>query len=127
MRVTPLGVYLRVIVIEKPLNLEKTTSCFLSVLLLIYNIYSWCTCFENEKYLYTNTVQIYYVSLQIITEHYATFCRITKIILYKDDFVFVPLFPCLLEHPVSMIKGNLSEAEFKGLNLSRGSNMVGST
>ena len=36
MRVTPLGFCLRVIVNEKPLNLEKTTSGVLSVLLLIY-------------------------------------------------------------------------------------------
>ena len=36
MRVTPLGFCLRVIVNEKPLNLEKTTSSVLSVLLLIY-------------------------------------------------------------------------------------------
>ena len=36
MRVTPLGFCLRVIVNEKPLNLEKTTYGVLSVLLLIY-------------------------------------------------------------------------------------------
>ena len=36
MRVTPLGFLLRVIVNEKPLNLKKTTSSVLSVLLLIY-------------------------------------------------------------------------------------------
>ena len=36
MRVTPLGRCLRVIVNEKRLNLEKTTSSVLSVLLLIY-------------------------------------------------------------------------------------------
>ena len=36
MRVTPLGVRLRVIVKEKPLNLENTTSSVLSVLFLIY-------------------------------------------------------------------------------------------
>ena len=36
MRLTPLGFYLRVIVNEKPLNLEKTISCVLSVLLLVY-------------------------------------------------------------------------------------------
>ena len=36
MRVTPLGFCLRVIVNEKPLNLEKTTSSDLSVLILIY-------------------------------------------------------------------------------------------
>ena len=36
MRVTPLGFCLRVIVNEKLLNLEKTTSSVLSVLLLIY-------------------------------------------------------------------------------------------
>ena len=36
MRVTPLGFCLRVIVNEKPLNLENTTSSVLSVLLLIY-------------------------------------------------------------------------------------------
>ena len=36
MRATPLGFCLRVIVDEKPLNLEKTTSSVLSVLLLIY-------------------------------------------------------------------------------------------
>ena len=35
MRLTPLGFCLRVIVNEKPLNLEKTTSSVLSVLLLI--------------------------------------------------------------------------------------------
>ena len=34
--VTPFGFYLRVIVNEKPLNLKKTTSSVLSVLLLIY-------------------------------------------------------------------------------------------
>ena len=38
MRVTPLGFCLRVIVNEKPLNLVKTTSSVLSVLLLIYGI-----------------------------------------------------------------------------------------
>ena len=37
MRVTPLGFCRRVIVIEKPLNLEKRTSSVLSVLLLIYD------------------------------------------------------------------------------------------
>ena len=43
MCVTPLGFYLRVIVNEKILNLEKTTSSVLSVLLLIYAlIYSSC-------------------------------------------------------------------------------------
>ena len=36
MRVTPLGFCLRVIVNKNPLNLEKTTSSGLSVLLLIY-------------------------------------------------------------------------------------------
>ena len=36
MRVTPLGNCLMVIVKEKPLNIEKTTSSVLSVLLLIY-------------------------------------------------------------------------------------------
>ena len=36
MYVTPLGVCLRVIVNEKPLNLEKTTSSVLSVLSLIF-------------------------------------------------------------------------------------------
>ena len=35
MRITPLGFCLRVIVNKKPLNLEKTTSSVLSVLLLI--------------------------------------------------------------------------------------------
>ena len=35
MHVTPLGFCLRIIVNEKPLNLEKTTSSALSVLLLI--------------------------------------------------------------------------------------------
>ena len=34
--VTPFGFYLRVIVNEKPLNLKKTTSSVLSLLLLIY-------------------------------------------------------------------------------------------
>ena len=38
MRVTPLGFCLRVIVNENPLNLEKTTSSGLSVLLLIYEV-----------------------------------------------------------------------------------------
>ena len=38
MRVTPLDFCLRIIVNEKPLNLEKTTSSVLSVLLLIYGI-----------------------------------------------------------------------------------------
>ena len=38
MRVTPLGFCLRVIVNEKPLNLEKTTSSYLSVLSLIYGV-----------------------------------------------------------------------------------------
>ena len=37
MRVTPLGLYLMVIVKEKPLNLEKTTSSVLPVLILIYD------------------------------------------------------------------------------------------
>ena len=37
MRVTPLSVCLRFIIYEKPLNLEKTTSNVLSVLLLIYD------------------------------------------------------------------------------------------
>ena len=37
MRVTPLGFCLRVIVNEKLLNLEKTTSSVLSVLLLVYD------------------------------------------------------------------------------------------
>ena len=37
MRVTPLGFYLRVIVNEKPLNLEKTISSVLPVLLLVYD------------------------------------------------------------------------------------------
>ena len=37
MRVTPLGLYLRVIVNEKPLNFEKTLISVLSVLLLIYD------------------------------------------------------------------------------------------
>ena len=36
MRVTPLGFCLRVSANEKPLDLEKTTSSVLSVLLLIY-------------------------------------------------------------------------------------------
>ena len=36
MRVTPLDFCLRIIVNEKPINLEKTTSSVLSVLLLIY-------------------------------------------------------------------------------------------
>ena len=36
MRVTHLGLFLRVIVNEKPLNLEKTTSSIQSVLLIIY-------------------------------------------------------------------------------------------
>ena len=38
LRATPLGFYLRVLVNEKPLNLEKTThrTSVLSVLLLIY-------------------------------------------------------------------------------------------
>ena len=36
MRVTPLGSLIRVIVDEKPLNLDKTTSYVLHVLLLIY-------------------------------------------------------------------------------------------
>ena len=35
-RITPLGLCLRVIVNEKPLNFEKSTSSVLSVLLLIY-------------------------------------------------------------------------------------------
>ena len=38
MRETPLGFYLRVIVNEQILNLKKTTSSVLSVLLLLYNI-----------------------------------------------------------------------------------------
>ena len=38
MRVTPLGFCLRVVVHEKPQNLEKTTSSVLSVLLLIYDL-----------------------------------------------------------------------------------------
>ena len=37
MRVTPLGFYLRVIVNEKRLNLEKTISSVLPVLLLVYD------------------------------------------------------------------------------------------
>ena len=37
MRVTPLGFCLRVIVNEKLLNLEKTTSSVLSVLFLVYD------------------------------------------------------------------------------------------
>ena len=37
MRLTPLGLCLRFIVNEKPLNLEKTTCSVLSVLLLIYD------------------------------------------------------------------------------------------
>ena len=37
MRLTPVGLCHRVIVNEKPLNLERTTSCVLSVLLLIYD------------------------------------------------------------------------------------------
>ena len=36
MRVIPLGLCLRTIVNEAPLNLEKTTASVLSVLLLIY-------------------------------------------------------------------------------------------
>ena len=36
MRVTPLGFFLRVIGIEKPLNIEKTIFSIQSVLLLIY-------------------------------------------------------------------------------------------
>ena len=42
MRVTHLGFCLRVIVNEKPLNLEKTTSSVLSVLLLIYACMVYC-------------------------------------------------------------------------------------
>ena len=38
MRVTSLGLCLRVIVNEKPLNREQTTSSVLSVLLLIYGL-----------------------------------------------------------------------------------------
>jgi len=38
MRVAPLGLCLRVFLNEKPLNLEKTTSSVLSVLLSIYHI-----------------------------------------------------------------------------------------
>ena len=38
MRITSLGFCLRVIVNEKPLNLEKTTSSVLSILLLIYGL-----------------------------------------------------------------------------------------
>ena len=36
LHVTPLGYGLRVIVNEKSLNFEKSTSCVLSVLLIIY-------------------------------------------------------------------------------------------
>ncbi len=47
MRVIPLGFFLRVIVNEKLLNLEKTTSSFLSIFLLIHDIRSltnnWAT------------------------------------------------------------------------------------
>ena len=39
MRITPLGICLRIMVNDKPLNLEKTTSSVLSVLLLIYDFY----------------------------------------------------------------------------------------
>ena len=42
-RVTPLDFCLRVIVNEKPLNLEKTTSSVLSVLLLTYGCRALCT------------------------------------------------------------------------------------
>ena len=34
-RVTPLGFFLRVIVNEKPLNLEKTTSSVISVIVVV--------------------------------------------------------------------------------------------
>ena len=37
MRVTPLGFFLRIIVKEKPLNLEKTTSSVLSVVVYTIN------------------------------------------------------------------------------------------
>ena len=45
----PLGFCLRVIVNEKPLNLENTTSSVLSVLLLIYggNFYLCMVCIRN--------------------------------------------------------------------------------
>ena len=42
-QVTPLDFCLRVIVNEKPLNLEKTTSSVLSVLLLTYGCRALCT------------------------------------------------------------------------------------
>ena len=39
MRITPLGIFLRIMVNDKPLNLEKTTSSVLSVFLLIYDFF----------------------------------------------------------------------------------------
>ena len=51
MRVTPLGLCLKVIVHEKTQNLEKTTSGVLSVLLLIYGYDSLKTSPGNIKYL----------------------------------------------------------------------------
>ena len=50
MRVTPLGLCLKVILNEKPPNLEKTTSGVLYVLLLIYSYDSLKTSPGNIKY-----------------------------------------------------------------------------
>ena len=54
MRVTPLGFCLRVIVNKNSLNLEKTTSRVLSVLLLIYEYIKYIVylgiCWEETEY-----------------------------------------------------------------------------
>ena len=48
MRVTSLGLWLRVIMNEKPLNFEKTTSSVQSVLLFIYE-FAWVKKLKNQK------------------------------------------------------------------------------
>ena len=59
MRVTPLGFCLRVIVNEKPLNLENTTPSVLSVLLLIYFLDIWLITIITKKSLSQSRVNFY--------------------------------------------------------------------
>jgi len=53
MRLTPLGFFLRVIVNEKLINLEKTTFSILSVLLLIYG-YKYNSKYHKVSSVYFN-------------------------------------------------------------------------
>ena len=65
MRVTPLGFFFRIILKEKPQNLEKTTSSVLFVLLLIYALHIIILHFLNIT-IYLHLLMMYLLGMKYL-------------------------------------------------------------